>query len=97
MILSRYPINDQAGDKEETFLDAATHDKIRRHIADKNDIISEEDIRNIRTDIYNISSKTSEVDVEPANGEEEKMSDTEKSESHENEDPITTPWDVLKS
>ncbi len=32
--------------------DIQTKDRIRKHLSDINDVITEEDIKNIRTDIY---------------------------------------------
>ena len=34
--------------------DSPTKNRIRKHLSDINDVITEDDIRNIRTDIYDI-------------------------------------------
>ena len=98
MILSRNPINEQEGNREETFLDEATHERIRRHIADKNDVISEEDIRNVRTDIYDAASKTSQpVNGEVNIGEAERIVNSEEENQPGGPNPVLTPWSVLNS
>lgn len=35
-----------------SFEDASTYEKVHRHLRDINDVISEDDIRNVRTDIF---------------------------------------------
>ena len=51
MILSRYPLSDQNGNADAVFRDEKTNQKIHRHLSDQNDVISEDDIKNVRTDI----------------------------------------------
>jgi hypothetical protein len=41
--------------KQEIFLDVVTKRKITKHISDINDTISEEDIKNVKTNFGNIS------------------------------------------
>ena len=38
----------------QTLVDVSTKDKIRKHLSDVNDVITEDDIKNIRTDIFYI-------------------------------------------
>ena len=92
MILSRNPINRPVGNHEELLLDEATYNKIRRHIADKNDVISEDDIRNVRTDIYEPGSKA----ISGEDGEKVATSDNHNDDAQEDTDKVLTPWDVLK-
>ncbi len=40
--------------------DNHTKSRIRKHLSDINDVITEEDIKNIRTDIYDITEPDSE-------------------------------------
>ena len=44
------PVNPFAG------FDSQTKNRIRKHLSDINDVITEDDIRNIRTDIYDDKS-----------------------------------------
>ena len=80
-----------------SFEDIATHDKIQRHLSDINDTISEEDIKNVRTDIG--------LETSAEAGEEEKaLIESERlNESSENETAdefkegkkITSSWNIL--
>ena len=37
--------------KQDKFLDKKTENKVHHHLSDANDLISEEDIKNVRTDV----------------------------------------------
>ncbi|MEO6722155.1 MAG: hypothetical protein ABIN67_17445 [Ferruginibacter sp.] len=101
MIISRDPFSNQDRNTEEVFHDEVTNRKIHRHLSDKNDIISEDDIRNVRTDF----SET----ITPVGSEANDESITERAEEAvpnkdgevvigKNEDnSVLTPWSLLGS
>jgi hypothetical protein len=61
------------------FSDEVTKDKIRRHLTDINDVISEDDIRNIKTDM----------------GDEKISTGKEEKEDGNNSAEIDTVWNVV--
>jgi hypothetical protein len=77
------------------FHDEATNRKIHRHLSDKNDVISEEDIRNVRTDFTEITTASSTR----ASDEKEQVSkeDGEVVNGKNDDNSILTPWSVLGS
>jgi hypothetical protein len=64
-------------------------DKVRKHITDINDVISDEDIRDAQPDTVTI-----ENEVEKKKKELEKNSEVNEGNEKEGKKPIT-PWDVL--
>jgi len=95
--MAQNPTNDKSDNtnKFKKFVDEATQDKIHKHLMDINDTISEQDIKNIKTDIsspepapdkdYNQASKDLE-NQHPAKAED-KASD--------GKDDMPTSWNVL--
>ncbi|MEO6546605.1 MAG: hypothetical protein ABIN94_01345 [Ferruginibacter sp.] len=52
MINKRHePVDNRDENKVKRFADEKTDEKIHRHLSDINDVISEEDIENVRTDV----------------------------------------------
>ncbi len=71
-----------------TFSDEATERKIKKHIEDINDVITEEDIANVK-----VPGEEDSLPEPPAEKEEEKK-DEEKGKLAGDGKPIT-PWDVI--
>lgn len=76
---------------EELFSDERTDEKMHRHIADINDVITEQDIRNVKTD-FNMDDWHKEENGEPgvANGDSVEQS------AADPDTNLVTPWDVIK-
>ena len=62
MLLSRNSATNSEINTVEVFHDEATHQKIRRHLSDKTDIISEEDIENVKTNFAHINPPVPDTD-----------------------------------
>ncbi len=81
------------------FSDEKTKEKIHKHLSDINDTISEEDIKNVITDVNVIQSAISgDNDETDSTGhiDEEKQGLQESEEYIDgSENKKTTPWDVL--
>ena len=75
---------------EHEFSDKATREKIDKHLSDINDKISEEDIRNVNTDIT--SGESDDGGIENANNEPAANSIPPDEEVPE----IPSPWDVIE-
>ena len=76
------PVNGE--EQPYTFSDQATKEKIKRHLTDIKDVITENDIANVK-----IPGKD---DVSPA-GQKEKKTEVEDLDSLKNK--LVTPWDTL--
>lgn len=60
---------------------------MRKHILDKNDVISEEDFKNMAIGL----------DIESGKGSALELSDSKQRPKDENKDPgIETPWDLIQ-
>ena len=80
-----------------SFEDSNTYEKVHRHLRDINDVISEEDISNVRTDIFSVNRN--------AAGEEEKaliIKNAKEESSKEDMDDaydegkkISSSWNIL--
>ena len=75
------------------FSDEKTKNKIHHHLNNANDVISDDDIKNVRTDI--------EVQAEPSQGfSEEELKKAEEEEELKQKDddddqPIISSWNIL--
>lgn len=52
--MKQAPNNSQGmkpGDTPKVYFDGVTYDKIHKHLSDINDVITEEDIKNVKTDM----------------------------------------------
>ena len=106
MIVSRNPSGED-GKSGEVFQDEATNKKIHQHLSDKTDVISEQDIKNVRTDFpetatEEIPSAAGNTETLPgesggAEDNEEPAKNEEIEETKEDEHPIITPWNILGS
>jgi len=90
-----------ANDKSENanepkkFVDEATQEKIHKHLMDINDTISEQDIKNIKTDISSPEQST-DKDSGESYPEESKKIVNEKNESPDKQkDDMPTSWNML--
>ncbi len=88
------PVEGLGKTSEEIFSDERTDQKIRQHFSDINDVITEEDIRNVKTDFHPVTPATPgkergrvTTDATKEPGEEQQPK--------EDEHPIITPWNVL--
>lgn len=86
---------------EQKFTDKNTADKIHKHLSDSTDVISEEDIRNVKTD-FRDSTGLAERSIEELPNENDKVKD-EAGVNDEKDNPPAkehhpqiTPWDLLK-
>ena len=80
------------------YADKDTYDKVHRHITDINDTISEEDIKNVSTDIVVINThEPLENDGSSYNGLKrgEVLSAKEEKEMYDEGEKITSPWNIL--
>ena len=106
MRVSRNPSGDDAKSGE-VFQDEATNKKIHQHLSDKTDVISEQDIENVRTDFpkaatEEIPSAVGNTETLPGASEgvednDEPAKNEETEENKEDDHPIITPWNVLGS
>ncbi|WP_276501508.1 hypothetical protein [Terrimonas pollutisoli] len=84
MAKSRKKLPEESIDSESyTFNDDATKDKIKKHIHDIKDVITEEDIANAK------------VPGEEGNFPESPKEDEEKKEEPHSEGKPVTPWDIV--
>ncbi len=79
----------------ETFHDEITKDKIDKHLSDINSTISEEDLKNIRTDI-----KSPDINVEPERSEnaeliEDSIDKDDDKDDDEPKEQMPSPWNEL--
>ncbi|MEO5888921.1 MAG: hypothetical protein ABIQ31_01650 [Ferruginibacter sp.] len=80
-------------EKNNLFKDVQTQKRIHEHLTNQNDLISDEDISNVKTNVA-----PQEAGVGRADQAEEKIAKTEKTETPVNssDTSIETPWNVLK-
>ncbi len=80
-----------------SFEDTITYQKIHRHLRDINDTISEEDIRNVRTDIVSLGTAVAGVNEKTLITSELKDEPTSEqmAEIYEEGRKITSTWNVL--
>ena len=80
------------------YADKDTYDKVHRHLTDINDTISEEDIKNISTDIVVINThEPLDNDGSNYNGLKpvEAVSVKQEKDIYEEGEKITSPWNIL--
>lgn len=83
--------NDSPGNEPKRFVDEVTQNKIDRHLHDINDVISEQDIRNIRTDISSSKIfKNDEIDNDRIPFTDKKMNG-----ENDGKDQLPSTWNVL--
>ncbi len=79
------------------FEDAITYEKVHRHLRDINDTITEEDIKNVRTDIAPFDRNIAGEKDNPVNPVASKNESSEKEMAHVYEEgkKITSPWNIV--
>ena len=83
------------------YADKSTYDKVHRHLSDINDTITEEDIKNVSTDLVATGIQEEKVDelaskkdpdrVKPSG----KLSEKDEEKMYEEGEKITSSWNVL--
>ena len=102
MLLSKNSVNHPEANSTDVFHDEATHKKILRHLSDKNDIISEEDIKNVRTNFPHHNSPEEATNNYADKNDEKEPLENETNPGRQNnntdqhtETPVPTPWNIL--
>ncbi len=82
-------------DKQPKKFDEGTDKRIHEHLSDEDDQISEDDIRNVRTDIEDVDVPEEETELPIADDTD----NTDELETKDNLDPDvdTSSWEVLGS
>ncbi|MEO6546666.1 MAG: hypothetical protein ABIN94_01655 [Ferruginibacter sp.] len=78
------------------FNDDLTDKRVHEHLVNENDIISDEDIENVKTDVVDIENITSTKLPEEKSSENEESDAAEKKDEDDHGDRIETPWNILK-
>jgi hypothetical protein len=81
-----------------SYRDEATYNKIQRHLVDINDIITEEDIRNIKIfigpgDVVEAGKEEKSLLLDPIFNQTESEEETEK--EYREGKKINTPWNIV--
>ena len=76
-----------------TFSDQETKDKIHKHLEDKNDVITDKDIKNVKIPGKDTPSEPTQKDKNVLEGKVIKKEIKENIEK--NKDQPITPWDIL--
>ena len=87
------PLSEELQPAKEKIIDEITDNKVHNHLTDKNDLISEQDIKNIRTDLAETQTQgLSEEELKKAEEEKENKNDDD------NEDhPYISSYNILGS
>ena len=91
------PVEGREKTSEQLFSDEKTDEKIRRHFSDINDVITEADIENVKTN-FDETGETDERNTAPKSGKtgREKGKETGDDEEPSNQPaPLITPWNVI--
>lgn len=79
--------------------DQKTHDKIRRHLSDINDVITEEDIRNVKTDMgvvhENGSLETENEDGKLEDYNEKPLTRKQEDKEFKESQKVNSTWNLL--
>ncbi len=89
--MDNHPIKNQSENDEAqpySFSDEATKDKIKKHIYDINDVITEQDIANVK-----VPGEEEPLPAHISEEFDEKKDDSKKENSGEGK--LITPWDVI--
>ncbi|MEP7317811.1 MAG: hypothetical protein ABI921_03695 [Panacibacter sp.] len=87
----------QAGTNDSRFIDKNTAKRVHEHLKNANDHISEDDIKNVKTDFSETKENKNLLQPEPGEHSIEENDDTQNEEElKDNTDPgITTSWNIL--
>ncbi|MDO9376623.1 MAG: hypothetical protein Q7T76_19515 [Ferruginibacter sp.] len=90
------PIEGTDKTSEQLFADEKTDEKIRRHFSDINDVITEADIENVKTN-FGEAGTTLDTNLPLTRPADKQESNAGEEESEEQETtPVVTPWNVIK-
>ena len=92
------PVEGREKTSEQLFSDEKTDEKIRRHFSDINDVITEADIENVKTNFDEPveTTESSEASKKTANTETRAAEEVNRYEEPAKEStPVITPWNVL--
>ena len=88
------PLSEELQPDKEKIVDEITENKVHNHLKDKNDFISDQDIKNIRTDLAETQTQgLSEEELKKAEEEEEKN----KKDDDDNDHPYISSYNILGS
>ena len=88
------PLSEELQPTKEKIIDEITENKVHNHLTNKNDLISEQDIKNIRTDLAETQTQgLSEEELKKAEEEEEKN----KKDDDDNDHPYISSYNILGS
>lgn len=85
-------------DNREKFSDLATRKKIEKHLSDIDDVITEEDIKNVKTDFNEIEIPREPEDAKGTGHEDSQYQDTREDQKNDEErdNTVITPWNILE-
>ena len=84
------PLSEELQPGKEKIIDEITENKVHNHLTDKNDMISDEDIKNIRTDL-------AETQTQGLSEEELKKSEEEEQNKKDDDHPYVSSYNILGS
>ena len=88
------PLSEELQPTKEKIIDEITENKVHNHLTNKNDLISDQDIKNIRTDLAETQIQgLSEEELKKAEEEEEKN----KKDDDDNDHPYISSYNILGS
>ena len=84
------PLSEELQPGKEKIIDEITENKVHNHLTDKNDMISDEDIKNIRTDL-------AETQTQGLSEEELKKAEEEEQNKKDDDHPYVSSYNILGS
>ena len=84
------PLSEELQPTKEKIIDEITENKVHNHLTDKNDMISDEDIKNIRTDL-------AETQTQGLSEEELKKAEEEEQNKKDDDHPYVSSYNILGS
>lgn len=91
------PVPGQDETTEKITPDEKTTMKVHQHLSDINDVISDQDIKNVNTDFNEEGAK--ELEQKDSSGEEKNDNEDDKDKEEKKDKneaiPIVTPWNIL--
>ena len=96
MIDNKDPLSEDFQPDKKKFSDEKTENKVHHHLSDVNDVISDEDIKNIRTDVG--EDQTQGLSEEELKKAEEELVKNKKIENDDDDDhPFISSYNILGS
>jgi hypothetical protein len=78
-----------------TFSDQVTRKKIKKHLQDIHDVITEDDIKNVKIPGEETNTSTLDVEIDKQEVKDDNSVNEEKEAVFANHDTVITPWDIL--